>query len=322
MKKARWLRFKSFVPIVQPFPARTFPTRLAAKSQKLAIYILHIGLCALGIKGAKIVGSTSYGSMLLQLNLPKPLGMAGKVISVPRDEVMFRSLRFYGEWEIQECHFLSDALKRLSRAKKVAFLDLGANTGIVTLQTMGLAQTNAEAILVEPLPLHVECINFNVADLRKTNEVYVFPFALGKANGKTQIFTQSYNYGNTSLISSNMPAKESIISEIMMRKTEDFLEESLRGYSDYVLKSDLQGYDAVVLASISKTIWDRTEAAVVEIWALEQIDYSDVDRLIQLWGSFNSICWSFNPKTKISLSELANFWLNRSGDSRNVFMMK
>jgi len=190
------------------------------------------------------------------------------------------------------------------------------------LQTLGLAQTNAVVIMVEPLHSHVLYIDFNIADLRKTNEVHLYPFALGKTNDKAKIFMQTWNYGNTSLISNIISSEDSIVSEISIRKTEDFVEEALRGYSDYVLKSDLPGYDAVVLASISKDIYDRTEATVVEIWALEGIEPSDVERCLDLWESFSQMCWSFNPTTMIYRSEVADFWLNRSGETRNLFMMR
>lgn len=270
----------------------------------------------------KVVGSTLNGSLLLKLNQSKPLGIKGKVISIPKDEVMFRSLQFFGEWEIEECSFLADALKRVSQNKRVAFLDFGANIGIVTLQTLGLAQTNAVVIMVEPLPLHIMCIESNIIDLAKTNNIHLYPFALGKTNGNTRAFTESGNNGNTTLNSNIIPSEKSLVSEITMRKTEDFVQEALLGYSHYVLKSDLQGYDAVVLASIPKDIYDRTEAAVVEIWALEEIKPSDIRRCLDLWGSFSQMSWSFNPMTKISQSEVADFWLNRSGESRNLFMMK
>lgn len=306
----------------EPFPIRTFPRRLATKIKKLAIYGFHLGFSAMGVRGAKVVGSTLNRSSLLKLNQSSPLGIKGKVISIPRDEVIFRSLRFFGEWEIEECLFLSDAFKRVAKSKKVAFLDFDANTGTVTLQTLGLAQTNAVVIMVEPLPSHVMCIDLNIADLRKTNEVHLFPFALGKKNGKARIFTQNENYGNASLISNIIPSEDSIVSEITIRNTEDFVEEELRGYSDYVLKSDLQGYDAVVLASIPKDIYDRTEAAVVEVWALEGIDPLDVERCLDLWGSFSQMCWSFNPMTKIYRAEVADFWLNKSGETRNLFMTR
>lgn len=317
----RW-KFKTWVPIVKPFPIRTFPKRLTTKIRKLAIYGFHLGFSAMGIRGAKVVGSTRSRSSLLKLNRSSPLGIKGKVIQIPKDEVIFRSLRFFGMWEIEECLFLSDALKRVASKTKVAFLDFGANTGMVTLQTLGLAQTNAVVIMVEPLPSHVVCIDFNIADLRKTNAVHLYPFALGKINGKAKIFTENKNYGNTSLISNITPREDSIVSEITIRKTEDFVEEVLRGYSDYVLKSDLQGYDAVVLASIPKDIYDRTEAAVVEIWALDGIDPSDVLQCLDLWGSFSQMSWSFDPTTKIYRAEVADFWLNKTGESRNLFMVR
>lgn len=307
---------------MRPFPIRTFPERLVKKMKKVVFFCFHLISSALGVRGMKVVGSTLNGSVLLKLNQSKPLGIKGKVISIPRDEVIFRNLQFFGEWEIEECSFLANALKKVSQTKRVAFLDFGANVGTVSLQTLGLAQTNAEVIMVEPLPIHVMCIESNIVDLAKTNKVNIYPFALGKTNGNTRAFTQSGNSGNTTLMSNIIPSEESSVLEITMRKTEDFVQEALLGYSRYVLKSDLQGYDAVVLASIPKDIYDRTEAAVVEIWALEGIKPSEVRRCLDLWGSFSQMSWSVNSMTKISQSEVADFWLSESGESRNLFMMK
>jgi len=66
------------VPIVKPFPIRNFPRRLATKIQKLPIYGFHLGFSAMGKRGAKVVGSTLNGSLLLRLNWSTTFGDQGQ----------------------------------------------------------------------------------------------------------------------------------------------------------------------------------------------------------------------------------------------------
>ena len=62
--------------------------------KKVVFFCFHLISSALGKRGMKVVGSTLNGSLLLKLNQSKPLGIKGKVISIPRDEVIFRRLQF------------------------------------------------------------------------------------------------------------------------------------------------------------------------------------------------------------------------------------
>lgn len=322
MRNSFGVNFREWVPIVKPFPIKSFPRRLKAKLYGVLRNIYGLLCSSTGLSGARVIGTAPNGNSLLRLNKRYPLGDKGKVIQIPRDLVIFEHLRLYGKWEIEESVFLAGALKRLVNQAGVVFIDIGANVGIVTLQTIAMAKTSARVVMVEPIPSHVEAINYNVTDLEKTNETDIFPFALGKQNKKVEIFTEDANHGNTSLIASVVPKKDVIKTEITMKKTTDFVEEVLRGDSHYVIKSDLQGFDAIVLAKIPVDIWEKTEAAVIEVWAVDGIDQTDVERCLTLWKNFRFIGWSTDSKTSIQLGEIRDFWLGKSGESRNLFLSK
>ena len=84
--------------------------------------------------GSRIVGATFNGNTLLQLNKKYALGDKGTVLELPRDSVIFESVQKRGVWELDKSKFLAHGLKRACRnTDKVALLDIGANTGLVTL---------------------------------------------------------------------------------------------------------------------------------------------------------------------------------------------
>lgn len=69
------------------------------------------------------------------------------------------------------------------------FLDIGANTGLITLQAMNLAKTNQDAILVEPIPRHVDAIRNNVENILEKGKVHIMQFGLSNEDKFEDIFS-------------------------------------------------------------------------------------------------------------------------------------
>jgi hypothetical protein len=80
--------------------------------------------------------------------------------------------------------------------------------------------------------------------------------------------------------------------------------------------------DALILSRIPKRVWQNTECAVIEVAALPDINKIDVDDLLLMFNCFEIISWSPNLKQKISLKEISEFWLSRSGSQRNLFLSR
>ena len=96
----------------------------------------------------------------------------------------------------------------------------------------------------------------------------------------------------------------------------------MAAYDGFVIKCDTQGFDAKILSQLTERIWHSTEAAVVEVWALKEIDSSDVAKCLELWKLFTNMSWSSESKENIGFEEVFNFWTAKNDSSRNLFLSK
>jgi FkbM family methyltransferase len=313
--------FRKWVPVPAPLPFKTFPKRLIKKWLYIAKNIVSLIGVRMGFLGARIVGTTPNGNTLLQLNKNYALGPKGTVLELPMDLVIFKHVREWGAWELNESKFLARGLKIACRnTPKVALLDIGANTGLVTLQAMNLSTTLAEVFLFEPVPRHTSAIKKN---LRNLSSIHVNEFGLSDKNGESTIFTEATNHGNTSLLNSVIPEIGMISTQIQLVETTTYCNKFLNNFDRYVIKCDTQGMDALILSRIPDWVWKNCESAIIEVWALDEISKKDVEALLSMCQEFEYVAWQpNNRKEKIGLSEVSEFWLSKSGAHKNLFLSK
>ena len=276
----------------------------------------------MGFLGAGIFGTTSNGNTLLQLNKNYALGPKGTILELPMDLAIFESVRMRGNWELEESKFLALGLKIACRQPhtKTALLDIGANTGLVTLQAMNLSNTTNEVFLFEPVPRHASAIKQN---LRSLSHIHVYEFALSDKNGEADIFTQATNHGNTSLLNSVVPELGMISTQIQLVETKTYFNEFLNSFDRFVIKCDTQGMDALILSRVPDWVWKNCESAIIEVWALDEINKEDVEALVFMCQEFDYIAWQPNNRKEIiGLSQVSEFWLSKSGAQKNLFLSK
>jgi FkbM family methyltransferase len=273
-----------------------------------------------GILGATILEVASNGNALLQLNKDYALGSKGTVLEIPQDKKIFETVRRKGMWELEESEWLARGLTRAfqgSDTQKVVLIDIGANTGLVALQALNLSKTNPEVFLFEPVPRHASAIRRNLTNFPN---IHVNEFALSDKNGQADTFTQATNHGNTSLLNSVVPGIDVITTRVQLVETATYCNKYLKNFDRYVIKSDTQGMDALILSRIPLHIWQKCESAVIEVWALNEISERHVEELLSMWGDFGHVDWHPNTRKSIELREVREFWLGKSGSSRNLFL--
>jgi len=91
---------------------------------------------SLGRVGAIEVGCAASKNTLLILKGNSPLGKSGSVLEIPKDEVIYESVRRVGSWDLPDSEFLASGLLKIAReiticSTNVALIDIGANTGLV-----------------------------------------------------------------------------------------------------------------------------------------------------------------------------------------------
>jgi FkbM family methyltransferase len=325
---AKFKKIKSWIPLPSLLPLRTFPSRVPLKWKYIFTTLQKLVFLKLGRIGARVIGTNQVGNTLLRLNRDYPVGKKGFVIELPRDEVIFNQLKYTGSWEREISEFLASGLKKISLRNdpKAAMIDIGANCGFISLQTMNISQTPDDYFLIEPLPRHVHALRNNLEKMSKSKKINIFEFALSDKNGCSEIYTERLNQGNSTILPNVVQSYDNSVTNIRLLDTKSFCDDYLSEFSDYVIKSDTQGMDALILSRIPIKIWKNVESAVIEVWALPEVLESDVHNLLAMWKEFDCISWSSNSTETggglLHLEDVRKFWLSKSRVERNLFLSK
>ena len=93
-------------------------------------------------------------------------------------------------------------------------------------------------------------------------------------------------------------------------------------FDRFVIKRDTQGMDALILSLIPSRIWERVESVAAEVWALPHTDIIDVERVLDICKSFDSVIWGPDLKEKIEFQEVFDFWTGKSSQEKKLFFSR
>jgi hypothetical protein len=136
-----------------------------------------------------------------------------------------------------------------------------------------------------------------------------------------QPFLGKKNKGNTSFFKSLVPVDSEEIDDIQIRETKSYFT-SINDFDSYVIKCDTQGMDSIILSRIPSEIWQKVERATVEIWATDEVVEADVQILLEFWQKFRRVSWDSGMQKAVGLQELRNFWLGKSGEFRDLYLIE
>lgn len=261
---------------------------------------------------------------MLRLRRASPLGNKGTIVELPMDEVMFSAVLTKGEWSLELSKFLCAGLEggEISQGK-AALLDIGANTGLVTLQVVNMTSRSHNYFLFEPIPRHVSAINRNLDTESLGPRLQIMPVALSDNNGTSEIFTSITNHGNSSLSETVVGyPEEHVRTTIETVNTAEYFVGFGPEFNRFVIKCDTQGMDQVILARLPLELWGRVERAVVEVWALPEVQRSDVGTLVDIWRDFRVISWDADLNSRVDLEEVQDFWTGQTGRWKDLYIVR
>jgi FkbM family methyltransferase len=304
-------------PIPRLFPISSFFERLVEKNvHALSWYLLS----QIGFSGSTFLRRDDIGNGVLCLNRDSPLGNKGDEISLPIDNVIFQWVLRRGRWEEQESNFLANYVNEFD-SENIVFIDIGGQAGLVTRQFLcRLERPISKAWIVEPYSAHISAIQNNCYKWITNGVLEIFPYALDDIESQRQLHIQNTNSGNASLIElfQNSDSSSSYLVEV--KSVIEFEKLSSKANSRIVLKCDIQGMDAKVLSLFSKEFWSQVTCCVIEIWAIPAIEVSEVETLLKCWEHFVTLSWDSTREKKCNLDEVRNFWLSKSGSTRNLYI--
>jgi FkbM family methyltransferase len=242
-------------------------------------------------------------------------GKKGKRLLIPHDLVIYRKFTKLGHWSLPDSIFLAKGLKKNCNT----IVDLGAHAGLVSLQALRIAgKSNTRVIAVEPIPAHVECLNFNFKDENLT--LHNGGFVSGNEK-ELKIFLDSGNLGNSSalpsILSNALNSEEFVIAPAI--NILDVMESV--GVSNFVMKSDLQGLDLHVLSSIPINFWKQVKRGVIEVNAHENISQNECTYLMDQISELFKMSWSPFPFAEIPRKSVEEFWTGKSLEERDIYLI-
>lgn len=134
---------------------------------------------------------------------------------------------------------------RLPAKDPKTIIDAGANIGLATLYFKWRCP-NSSVLCFEPNPEVLEYLKKNISH-NHLSQVKIFPFALGKRSGETELYTNPLAKGWTSATTIAPKNVEQSI-KVPMRRLSDFIDSPV----DF-LKLDVEGAEGEVLTDLDET---------------------------------------------------------------------
>ena len=184
--------------------------------------------------------------------------------------------------------------------RNYTYVDIGANTGLLTKALLNNLENINNSYLIEPDKDNLFCLQHN---LSKYKNVHTFNFALDVNDGERKLFIDKNNKGNLSFNYEMMTLKENKLSfmnspnnyEIVVCKSvKNFFNEinnENNNENKFIIKIDVQGHDQIIFQEIPENILKNTKILIIEITPLSSKNFN-LDK--------------FNSKLKI-FSKFTNF---------------
>ena len=151
-------------------------------------------------------------------------------------------------------------------------IDIGANFGYYTSIFARAAGENGRIYAVEPVPLYRELLMSNT---RKFNNIEYLPFALSKADGRSEMVvpgSKKYRHGLTRLSDGHDRSENNIIEVELKEASGAF---SHLDAIDY-LKCDIEGHEGVVIPLLKNMLQKYLPIVQIEI---EKSNFDNLDTL-------------------------------------------
>jgi len=222
-----------------------------------------------------------------------------------KNEKVFVTNDSYQTWYIMnDTNFhkqLIDKVKEITDDdKNYTFIDIGANTGLLTKALLNSSKNINQSYLIEPDKDNFFCLQHN---LHKYENIHAFNFALDIKEGEKKLFIDKNNKGNLSFNYEMMTLKSDKLNfmnsidnyEIVKCKSVNNFFNEINNENNLIIKIDVQGYDEIIFQEIPENILKNTKMLFIEITPLKSKEF-DVEKLKYKLKIFSEII-NFNGET-------------------------
>ena len=207
---------------------------------------------------------------VLNLNEQTTLGKKNEKIFVTNDS--------YQTWYImndKKFHkqFIDEINKLSNQNTEYNFIDIGANTGLLTRCLLNNVKNLKNSFLVEPNRDNIFCIENNLKDYKNIN---IEKLALDTDDGERKLFIDQNNKGNLSFNFEMMKLKQDKLSfmnsednyQIVHCKSVKKYFKQIKNELRNIIKIDVQGHDEVIFQEIPEDELLKTDILILEVTPL------------------------------------------------------
>ena len=219
---------------------------------------------------------------LLKRNILKKINASDKPCFVKSNDSMLLELFTTGKY--QKALVLC-IIEQASKMNKPAFIDIGANVGLISAQVASVFEKN---ILYEPNTVLCNIIHANMMSLAPNAKYTLNNFALGEDSKTGKLTIPPKNVGGAFIEDSSNSYDKSVLAlkdknvdldfkdydhvDIKIVNAEDHLAITFKelvndNFNDVLIKIDTEGYEIVILRALSKVLPKKMNLCIIfESW--------------------------------------------------------
>ena len=239
-----------------------------------------------------------------------------------KDERIFVTNDSYQTWYIMNNknfgRVFSDKIKNyINNQYTYNFIDIGANTGLLTKSLLNNKIIFKNIYCVEPDNDNFFCLENN---LKNFNNIHYFNCALDQDDGEKKLYIDENNKGNLSFNFEMMTLREDKLN--FMNTQDNFINVKCFAISKFfekidkdsvnIIKIDVQGFDEIIFSEIPSYVLKKTICLIIEITPLKSKQVN-IEKFCKNLNYFNNFA-KFNG-TPITKEDVKKYISLKSGKS-------
>jgi FkbM family methyltransferase len=262
------------------------------------------------------------GINLFRARIKTPLAQKGQLLAIPADRMIHSYVLNYGQWGKKEANYLTKVLE--SSLKKhpndTTLVDFGAHAGFVSKQVLDkLKSSRVKAILVDALTSNLSAQVFNLS--AHIGRISLITSAVSDVSGPTKFLMDMDNVGGSHMKGNISPTLSEVEYDVQSMTPAEFEMQYLQTGAKFVVKSDIEGWDAYVLGGLSSKIWNNIIGGVIEVETGLNPQSAHTLNLKESLSEFE-LFWDPSSKEQISIGSLFEFWTGDSREVRNLYFRR
>lgn len=228
------------------------------------------------------------------------LGDKNEIIYLPFDKYITWWVIKEGEYK----HFFINSIKKTKQ--KIIFVDIGANTGLISKQVYNLKKEKADIYCFEPDSTNFQCLKLNVGAFAKC-----YNFGLSDKDKKKVLYKFNNNHGRSTLLKKrNFSKTENIFVKDINNQLKKIFIKKLKN-TEVFIKFDTEGYDLFLISLLNNEILNKVDCICFEYQSLNNYPFNK-KKLSNSLNYFNTII-SENEKL-IDYKEIINLSMKGQKD--------